>query len=127
MYERGFNVYGNVSLWEDPYHEFCFMYNLCGMHVQCKTCNVKVQTIQKISCNFRKKIQNFPKNKYTGGQIHMNRSLLDQNIQISKWIYKKVHLPIGSATLEKKRCQNSKHFFPIFNKHALRNQKEFLK
>ena len=29
---------------------------------------MKVQTIQKISCNFHEKIQNFAKCKYTGGQ-----------------------------------------------------------
>ena len=31
-------------------------------------CNMKVQTIQKITCNFREKIQNFAKCKYTGDQ-----------------------------------------------------------
>ena len=39
------------------------------MYVRCKLCNIKVQTIQKITLNFREKIQNFAKCKYTGGQI----------------------------------------------------------
>ena len=34
------------------------------MYVRCKLCNMKVQTIEKISCNFRQKIQNFAKCKY---------------------------------------------------------------
>ena len=55
-------------------------------------CNVKVQTIQKISCNFREKIQNFAKCKYTGGQnqqkwhpiIYMNYSRLFQKVSKSR-------------------------------------------
>ena len=65
----GSNVYGNVTKWGDPYHEFGFIYHWCGIYVRCKSCNMKVQTIQQISCNFREKIQNLSKNKYTGGQI----------------------------------------------------------
>ena len=43
------------------------------MFVRCKLCNMKVQTIQKITCNFREKIQNFAKCKYNcilGARFH---------------------------------------------------------
>ena len=42
--------------------------------MRCKLCNMKVQTIQKMSCNFREKLQNFAKCKYTGGQIQQKWS-----------------------------------------------------
>ena len=38
------------------------------MNVRCKLCNMKVQTILKLKCNFREKIQIFAKCKYTEGQ-----------------------------------------------------------
>ena len=66
IYSQGSKCRGGVKcLWEcelmrGPYHEFCFIYNSCGIFVRCKLCNMKVQTIQKI-CNFCEKIQNFPK------------------------------------------------------------------
>ena len=44
-----------------PY-ELCFIYHWCGMYVRCKESNMKLQTIQKISCNFHEKIQYFQKN-----------------------------------------------------------------
>ena len=38
--------------------------NVECMIVRCKLCNMKVQTIQNIPCNFREKIQNSAKCKY---------------------------------------------------------------
>ena len=57
------NVYGNVVY---PYHEFYFIYHKC---VRCKFWNMKVQTKEKISCNFREKVQIYEKCKCTGSQI----------------------------------------------------------
>ena len=37
------------------------------MYVRCKLCNMKVQAIQNITCNFREKIQNFAKCKLYWG------------------------------------------------------------
>ena len=37
------------------------------MHVRCKLCSMKVQTMQKISCHFREKIPKFAKCKYAWG------------------------------------------------------------
>ena len=38
------------------------------MNVRCKLCNMKVQIILKIKCNFREKILIFAKCKFTGDQ-----------------------------------------------------------
>ena len=57
------------ELMRGPLQWDLFYIPLMWINVRCKLCNIKVQTIQKITCNFREKIQHFAKNKYTGGQI----------------------------------------------------------
>ena len=74
IYIQGCKRWGGVKcqwkceLMRGRNYEFCFIYHWCGMYVQCKLFNMKLQTTHKISCNFRENppLNSFKKLIYRG-------------------------------------------------------------